>query len=1347
MGTETFFAFSNLYAMTIRLSFSPRVVFWPLILAVVFNFIFIGSSAQADPSRDFPPVPMRGYGTLSGSLTNSTINGEADSALSISCDDEDKAKLVLTKYLSDLQLLPGVEKVEIKSQQWGVGWVRFGGTPVSAYVVKDQGFVSALRLGAKVMILAAPSRGGLIALADQSLKGITGHVVSEPEAQVPMWLDRFDKYGFRFYYSTGMLPAKVKREDYDFRGDFTFAKNHGVGMVFWDELSTIMGADGQTSDSHWDWAEGLARLNNLSTAINLSASNFSIPTWVANRYREDGLMQPMPGYLGDSMSVANWRGNESRAGELAWGVTPARDAMLRALQTSVRHFNDHPNVTSWMEPLCELSQGGDDFMGYGPGADTTYREYLRGKYGSVDKVSQAWFGKPDALKSWDDVHAPELASFLGWGPDALDLGGSWRVANTDAAPPPEWTGAVFDDSTWLSVTAPGDDRNFFLPKKPAVYRRTFDLPADWPSKHAKTWIYLWDLNRTYNKEAPPVAIYLNGQKVAEERCQEPITHWMVAEATSFLKPGANQLSLILPSGYLGYRIYLSPTEPKQYPNLGEGANAQWVDLVGWRQKARVDSVGRGMQMIREVDPNRYITLASPNYALDGVKGLAQDYGGEFHNTGYMSGVWSDNLPSLMRGASLPFSLEPGNGAHDLTEFKTTLGLWSTEGVEQIDYFQHIGEIMWFPDLTKFFDDQQPLFHLFGKYHVPKADLGFLFCTETEALTGYPWLNDVNANLASGWVCEGVAKGMLDYCPRDYLTESDFDRGNAAGYKVIIDTNTSIMDEKLLGQIEKYVRDGGTFVTFVQTGRHTPTKPDSWPISKLTGYDVLTIENFDAEGHALRFNKDPHPTGSDQQPLMPAPGQQIYTEQAPWMNTPYVTGLRMKKAAADVQDLVLWKDGTVAIGMRKLGKGTIIEFGAKSNGSHWLGVDIHAFIPLLQWAGVKPNTVEAALDNPKAQNSPQYYFREFVSNNGLYNISTLWNPSRTDSIKATLTFKKNNPATARDVTTGQDIALQNGKLADLTLEPLQTRSFLTPRHQITDAPADWFDLQRHWWKASLPVTKPFPKPDERFVQDFAENWSWHPMGDKDDPQPWAIPGFDASAWIKLRLGAWNTVPEREAIKHGFLRRSFTVAKEWTNGRVELWIQTAGNSFFDKGRVWLDGKPLSSWFQESGISGLDLTSTLTPGTAHTLSAEVMSTGQLTGVGANIWIKYIPKPQATIDLAGPWTTCNADLFHDTGTVSLPGDYAANSIWRTINVPKEDEGKTVMLTTESGRPFHTFINGAMVRYSSANIPCTNAHTEINITPWIHFGQDNRIHLISTYPKGTMTHVALDLYDKGSYP
>jgi hypothetical protein len=131
--------------------------------------------------------------------------------------------------------------------------------------------------------------------------------------------------------------------------------------------------------------------------------------------------------------------------------------------------------------------------------------------------------------------------------------------------------------------------------------------------------------------------------------------------------------------------------------------------------------------------------------------------------------------------------------------------------------------------------------------------------------------------------------------------------------------------------------------------------------------------------------------------------------------------------------------------------------------------------------------------------------------------------------------------------------------------------------------------------------------------------------------------------------------------------------------------------------------------------------------------------------VWLNYIPAPDSTLDLAGTWTICKDDLFHDTGTVTLPGDYIAHSLWRTIAVPAVNSGKTVMLSVEADRPFQAFINGTRVEYSGR--PWTDAHVEMNITPWVHFGGDNRIQLVSTYDHGTIRNVDLDFYTPGNYP
>jgi hypothetical protein len=1312
----------------------------PLVALLSFGFAALQQTpaAAASATRDFPAASVRGFGTVSGSQSDSTIDGKAGSVLTITCENEDYAKMVLAKFLSDEQCLPGVTKQSVTAGQWGVSSLRFGGTPVTAWQVEGQGWLSAVRVGAKVLIATAPDAAALVQQLDGAMKGAVGKPVSEAEVKVPMWLDRWDQHGFRFYYSPWATPPNVDKDAYDFRGDSTFAKDHHVGMVFWDNLSHVLGADGQTDRTFWDWDEKWAAQDDVPTAINLSTLNYDIPVWVSNRYR-DGMMLTMPDFLGDSMSVASFRGTAGKTGELAFGDTPALNAMLRAMQADVRHFNTHPNVVSWLEPHGELAQGGDDLMGYGPACDRTFRAYLKQHYKSEDEVSTAWTGKPGAFASWDAVTVPEIADFCGWGPDALDLAGTWHISPFTGTPSPDWLTPAFNDSAWLAVTAPGDDRNFSLPKTPSVYRRSFDLPADWTAKHPKSWIYLWDCNMQHTD--PAEAIYLNGKKAGESAVSPPNIHWMTAEVTSLLQPGTNQLSLVIPDGFIGYRVYLTGTEPKQYPGLGVGLNQKWVDLVGWRQWVRVESVRRGMEMIREVDPNRGITLMAPGYAADGVKSLAQEYGGEFHDTGFMAGVWADLLPTLMRGSDLPFSVEPGGPANDAAGFKRMMGLYASEGVNEVSYFIHIGDVMWHPEIRKAFEEELPMIHLIGKYHEDSADVAFLWSTEVGALSGFPWSNDRNTNLPSGWSWRGPFEGMLGYCQRDAISESDFKNGYAAKYKVIIDTNTSIMDQAMIDQIKKYVSDGGTFVTMIHTGRHSPTQVDSWPIEQLTGYHVLTIEKYNDQGGGLRFPDMNAPgAGSNTQQVYLAPGQNIFKQRDNWMFTPYVTGLRMKKVKDDAQDLLTFADGTVAVGMRKIGRGQIIEFGAKSDSGG--GTAVGWYRPILEWLHVKTNRVAVDVaGKPDAHNLGDYFCREYESNNGLYNVTTLWNPGAAP-LKLSVLFH-DKPSSARDVDTQEKLPLADGKL-DLTLDPNQLRMILTPRNELTQAAGNWFDLQRKWWRASKAVTEPFPKPDEQFVRPLDDDWAWQAMTDKQEPD--AAPGFDDSKWPRISLGAWTTDPARKDVHHAEMRRTFTVPAEWNAGTVRLWVATAGYpSFSDEGRVFLDGKPLNGMGAESGVSGSDVGGALTPESKHTLTVEARGKGQLVGLIGDAWIIYIPKPVTTIDLAGAWTTCKDDLFHDTGTVTLPGPYESHSLWRTINVPQADAGKTVMLVEDAERPFVAIVNGTQVQYS--DIPSSSSHVELNITPFIHFGQDNRIQLISVYNKGTIGRLGLDFYEPGTYP
>ena len=82
---------------------------------------------------------------------------------------------------------------------------------------------------------------------------------------------------------------------------------------------------------------------------------------------------------------------------------------------------------------------------------------------------------------------------------------------------------------------------------------------------------------------------------------------------------------------------------------------------------------------------------------------------------------------------------------------------------------------------------------------------------------------------------------------------------------------------------------------------------------------------------------------------------------------------------------------------------------------------------------------------------------------------------------------------------------------------------------------------------------------------------------------------------------------------------------------------------------------------------------------------------------------------------------------------------------MPQENAGKTVLLVEDAERPFTAYVNGTLCQFSG--IPSSNPHVEINITPFIHFGQDNRIQVVSVYGKGNVGRFALDLYDPAAYP
>jgi len=1310
--------------------------------------------AGAVEVKKWPAAPLRGYGKVSGAYARWELPGGSASILCIRCESPEKAKIVHAKYLSDLGVLPGVW--DAAATQRGIPYRECGTGGIA--------FTAGLA-GSEVCIFEAANATDLASLVQQHGGGLG--MAFTPQTAVPMFLDRWDRFGFRFYYVPGEgKPAApgAAREPYDFKQDLDFAKASGAGLVLWTNCLETDGAEGLMKNwARGDWAFDGAVERNLPVAVN---NMLGTPSWAGNRYRSE-IMIKAPGYVGSFHTIAGVRPNlKVGGGMLSLSSTSGREAVLAQMQQLVRRASAHPNVVSWMAAHGEIPIGVETMLSdCGPTADAGFRRYLQENYHDVGTVGTRWYGDAHRISSWDDIHVLELASLLGGGADdgAIDLTGTWRigyepgpggkvysrkeiddingtvsdmVVPTDPAPA-EWFKPDFDDSAWPELTAPGDDTELFLPKRPAVFRRTFDLDAATRKKSDRWYLYIWDFNQA--RDAKMWAV-VNGEKVGESTVTHG--HWAAFDVTNQLRDGRNQLALRLPQGFLAYRVYLSPVPVRSYPNLGEGKNAEWVDLIGWISTTYVDALRRDVEMVRQVDPDRQITFAHPDSFTEGMKALAEDYGAEFHCTGYMMAFYANIQPMLMRGSDLPMSQEPGGPASDLKGFKTQMGLNLTEGTQGVDYFRSIGDMLWKDDIRTYFQDHHATLTSVGKYHQPKAETAILEDSNAVNLQGYPWGKNPDVNLPAGYWPWNVAAGLLETFPTDAVTGNDFARGNAARYKLILDTNTSIMDDVLVDQIERYVRDGGIFVTFVQTGRNTPTRPDTWPIERLTGYHVTHIDR--------NLGNSIPESGA----ITPAPGQDILP-QDDWNGETKPNGLTLQKVAPECRDLMLWRNGGVAIGMRTLGKGFIIDVGVKFNGlgiaNRWDGkpgagdlMTGKLFTCLLDAFHIQ--RLRAALSDAFSPVLWQHY----VSNNGIYDVWNLWNRDSRTAQTTSLLFEKgfkpawclelkNTPAAVPVAQTAGGSRLEN-----LQFEPGETRIFLTPRRHPEYASADWFELQRNWWRGTEPIRKNLPSFTPLMTLDLYDGWAFRPLTASDDVAQLVAPNRDTTGWESRTVGCWG-VDSHRGVKHALFRKTFTVPAAWKEGEVLLWLTAWDGAFIDSGKVFLDGKLLDQ--QREGIAGDSVGGALAPGTTHTLAVEIQGNGFLVGSRAPAWLTYLPSPEASLDLSGAWSASD-DYLTFNKTVSFPGLWSGIAAKRVVRIDQKFSGRNVVIDFDGPNAIDgVLINGTWVSHERMR---PQYRWQINVTPWVRFGGDNVIELIGTPVSGRdnrQATVKMSFYTPGVYP
>ncbi|MGE9291014.1 MAG: hypothetical protein ACQKBT_08495, partial [Puniceicoccales bacterium] len=565
---------------------------------------------------------------------------------------------------------------------------------------------------------------------------------------------------------------------------------------------------------------------------------------------------------------------------------------------------------------------------------------------------------------------------------------------------------------------------------------------------------------------------------------------------------------------------------------------------------------------------------------------------------------------------------------------------------------------------------------------------------------------------------------------DAVAESSFEDGDSAKYKVIIDTNTSVMNEELLEDIEEYVRQGGVFVTFVESGRHTPESPNSWPISKLTGFRVSEI-NLKNSG------------------MIPVEEEGVF--HGDWLNVK-ANGLSLQRVSPEAHPLMLWEDGSVAIGVRPLGKGYIVQMGCKFDGMKMADrleprekgfpekvIQFRRLLTqLLEWQGID------LIDYQWSPEDQYVLLRHFVSNSGLYDVWTVWNQNKESSTTGRIELpKSHNVSWVYDLIGGERIELEADAIS-VELAPLQTRVFLTPRLEITKAPARWFELQRNWWRGIVePEIVEYDEPLHPNSVDLGKEWKIYPLNGSEFESGMLATDYDDSEWGELEmLGIWSTIPEYKEVNHALLRKRFTVPEEWTDGFVEMglhswWLST----FVTKGRIWLDGQLVQDW-SANGIVNANPFGALTPGSEHVLAVEIQSDSVLAGSRGTAWLWHQRAPEETIDLSGLWEPSEDSLRYGE-PVQLPGHYEAMTLRRDVYIPESLEGTRVRVAAEDiGGIDGVMVNGYWVMRFHHQI---EDRFELDVTPWVRFGETNRIEFFNRQysARGELRFVELKFYKK----
>ena len=1274
------------------------------ILTVLLVLGLLGQAAGVMRAAD-----LIGYGRIEQTVYLETAG---EGMASFACESDEHADRLLSKLHADFtwDKLLGFHDITLRN-----------GAP--ALALNGCGVLALARRGSTVFAIAGNTPESVeTLLTRRGLQG--GDVHFTPAKPHPMSLDFYDLRPISFYYHTLNvldLAKGLQRYDREVLGRAAdFWGRFGFGCSIFNPYFGLS-----------ELADGAAHLFPLTFAIEQAKAHgavfmahlghYEAPWWMRNRFPRDMVQW-------DPLAISAWGPLGAMAGtHLSTSASPEAYAYA---QRFTGEALDHVEKIAGDNLGCMRVVGGGhpgdemglhylstEFMDYDEAAQAAFRSWLR-ETRKLDLASlgQRWFDDTRHFSSWNEVCIPSHFEFFGgFGQNTFDLRENWLwrpdSANaeaegwgkTDYRPGDEWTPVDLVPSVkQLFLFGSAADKTLRNGNSTvAWFRKEFDASV-WLEKNRSRKIFLVaDINDEANR---PVEVCFNDAYLGLIKPKSVSVGPIGFDATALVKPGRNVLSLKVHSGVIRGPVFLTTEEPRRYPYLGRCGNARWVDLRDWTNEKLIGGWLREARFARERLPEIPLMFVPGSWRgfSDQFLELKREVGiASIHNTGSECGFrpWWAGI-GYVWGAYM--SSEESASVFDLKILDRDLAWMLLNGHGHHNFYADAVHGMKVEQTTGWFTKNRRLLELFAKATWQKPKVAVLRAAGNDRYFPYSTAADefdIGAQLLPATHFNNV-----------YLTEAELKAGLANDYPLVFDAGTLVMDDALVGAIERYVRAGGTFVAVNTTGRHSLLEADSWPILKLTNLKLLG-ERYGAK-------------------LMIPAGNTLLKRLA-GMNF-QGSGLAFAPENVAPQNvLARWADGTVAAASCPLGRGRIVMLGSSfwhntnnrtADGVALAGSIQSAFLTdLFAGTGI---TKEADIEGE------DIWLRRFITKNGLQDWLMAFNDGRGAAKDLTLSFPlAQRPARVLDQITGQplDFGFENGtvRVPHINLEPNQIKIFGVERGNFLAALEHWFAEKQHYESRPTPTAKaeklPIPPARDAVFDTFYFRQA--PPAVTND-LTWLTEPVTAPAWKKVGCGFWDEMGF-SAKGIGLYRQTFHAPDSWRGHRVLLAFASYDYPvFLENAAVFVNGR-LAGDYRAHGWANfdvLDITPLLKPG--ENSLAVLVSAGEVRGGYIGQLVAFaLENLEDARELKNNWK-----FFSDNrhfAAASLPLEKTGRYLATDVALPAKWEKEGVFLEFEVGNQWVGLvtINGRPIAFNQSVHPFANI-MQINLYPWAKPGEVNRIEL-----------------------